>query len=98
MDAFQRKVVQLWTPVNFFWYVVLANLSVELLDIYIQYRQHRIYKTQKKVPAELIPYVNEGDFEKSRRYNLDKSNFSFVTKLFSIVQKNVSFNWFLQRI
>lgn len=91
MDSLQRTVVQLWTPVNFFWYVVVANLLVELLDIYLQYRQHRIYRTQKKLPIELAPYVEEANFEKARLYNLEKSNFSFVTKLFNIVQKNVGF-------
>lgn len=52
--------------------------------------QRRIYKTTTHVPLELGQIMDSETFEKSRLYQLDKSNFSFWSGLYSEIEGTVS--------
>lgn len=55
--------------------------------------QRRIYRTTTHVPQELGKIMDSETFEKSRLYQLDKSNFSFWSGLYSETEGTVrSFN------
>ncbi|KAF7490432.1 CAAX prenyl protease 1 -like protein [Sarcoptes scabiei] len=76
-----------WTPINFFYYALISNILISLWDLYLHYRQHRIYKSQPKLPIDLAPYMDEESFNKARLYNLDKSNFGIIHEVFNIFMK-----------
>ncbi|KPM05417.1 prenyl protease-like protein 1 [Sarcoptes scabiei] len=78
-----------WTPINFFYYALISNILISLWDLYLHYRQHRIYKSQPKLPIDLAPYMDEESFNKARLYNLDKSNFGIIHEVFNIFMKMV---------
>ena len=44
--------------------------------------QRRVYRTVRTVPPELEGKIDQKTFDKSRRYQLDKSTFSLVVGLF----------------
>lgn len=65
-------------------YAVLGfSWTVYLWEAYLSYRQRRIYRTTTHVPHELGKIMDSETFEKSRLYQLDKSNFSFWSGLYS---------------
>uniref|UniRef100_A0A3Q2WGW3 CAAX prenyl protease n=1 Tax=Haplochromis burtoni TaxID=8153 RepID=A0A3Q2WGW3_HAPBU len=65
-------------------YAVLGfSWTVYLWEAYLSYRQRRIYRTTTHVPQELGKIMDSETFEKSRLYQLDKSNFSFWSGLYS---------------
>ena len=51
--------------------------------------QHKVYCDTDDVPVELHEYIDEETFEKSRSYQIDKSNFSFYSGLFSQIESTV---------
>ncbi|CAL8290245.1 CAAX prenyl protease 1 homolog [Gadus morhua] len=57
--------------------------TVYLWEAYLSYRQRRIYRSTTRVPQELGKIMDTDTFEKSRLYQLDKSNFSFWSGLYS---------------
>ncbi|CAL8300824.1 unnamed protein product [Boreogadus saida] len=57
--------------------------TVYLWEAYLSYRQRRIYRSTTQVPQELGKIMDTDTFEKSRLYQLDKSNFSFWSGLYS---------------
>ncbi|XP_030642739.1 CAAX prenyl protease 1 homolog [Chanos chanos] len=65
-------------------YAVLAfSWTVYLWEAYLAFRQRKIYRSTKHVPMELGKIMDTETFEKSRLYQLDKSNFSFWSGLYS---------------
>ncbi|TMS20923.1 CAAX prenyl protease 1-like protein [Larimichthys crocea] len=65
-------------------YAVLGfSWTVYLWEAYLSYRQRRIYRSTTHVPQELGKIMDSDTFEKSRLYQLDKSNFSFWSGLYS---------------
>ena len=54
--------------------------------------QRKIYRTVTHVPLELGKIVDNETFEKSRLYQLDKSNFGFWSGLYSETEGTVSFD------
>ncbi|AWP16412.1 putative CAAX prenyl protease 1 -like isoform 3 [Scophthalmus maximus] len=65
-------------------YAVLGfSWTVYLWEAYLSYRQRRIYRSTTHVPQELGKIMDSATFEKSRLYQLDKSNFSFWSGLYS---------------
>uniref|UniRef100_A0A3Q3WFB5 CAAX prenyl protease n=1 Tax=Mola mola TaxID=94237 RepID=A0A3Q3WFB5_MOLML len=65
-------------------YAVLGfSWTVYVWEAYLSYRQRRIYRSTTHVPQELGKIMDSETFEKSRLYQLDKSNFSFWSGLYS---------------
>lgn len=57
-------------------YSILGFLIFEnLVELYLTYRQLRVYKTSKKVPEEIKDALKEETFEKARLYGIDKAEF-----------------------
>lgn len=53
--------------------------------------QREIYRSTTHVPTELGKIMDSETFEKSRLYQLDKSNFGFWSGLYSEAEGTVSF-------
>ncbi|XP_064784679.1 CAAX prenyl protease 1 homolog [Oncorhynchus masou masou] len=66
-----------------FYAVLVFSWTVYLWEAYLSYRQRRIYRLTMHVPQELGKIMDTDTFEKSRLYQLDKSNFSFWSGLYS---------------
>ncbi|XP_039956487.1 CAAX prenyl protease 1 homolog [Bactrocera neohumeralis] len=67
-------------------YSVLGVILLEnIFDIYITYRQIRVYRTALKVPRELKDCMNDDTFQKARLYGLDRASFG----VFSAIIKDV---------
>uniref|UniRef100_A0A673YQI3 CAAX prenyl protease n=2 Tax=Salmo trutta TaxID=8032 RepID=A0A673YQI3_SALTR len=66
-----------------FYAVLVFSWTVYLWEAYLAYRQRRIYRLTMHVPHELGKIMDTDTFEKSRLYQLDKSNFSFWSGLYS---------------
>uniref|UniRef100_A0A8C6WF91 CAAX prenyl protease n=1 Tax=Neogobius melanostomus TaxID=47308 RepID=A0A8C6WF91_9GOBI len=65
-------------------YAVLGfSWTVYLWEAYLAYRQRKMYRLTTHVPQELGKIMDSETFEKSRLYQLDKSNFSFWSGLYS---------------
>lgn len=62
------------------WYAILGLVNVTfLLDIYIDYRQHRQISLPKR-PIELAAFCTEEEYKKSREYGMDSSRFNMISK------------------
>lgn len=68
---------------HIFYAVLGFSWTVYLWEAYLSSRQRRIYRTTTRVPEELSKIMDSDTFEKSRLYQLDKSNFSFWSGLYS---------------
>ncbi|XP_077415078.1 CAAX prenyl protease 1 homolog [Vanacampus margaritifer] len=66
-----------------FYNVLGFTWTVYLWEAYLAHRQRRIYSSTTCVPQELGKIIDSVTFEKSRLYQLDKSNFSFWSGLYS---------------
>ncbi|XP_037949652.1 CAAX prenyl protease 1 homolog [Teleopsis dalmanni] len=68
-------------------YSIIALIIVEnLFEVYLSWRQVRVFKTALEVPKELKGYMNDDTFQKSRLYGLDREVFSiYKTILFDII-------------
>lgn len=65
-------------------YAVLGfSWTVYLWEAYLSYRQRKMYRLTTQVPHELGEIMDPETFQKSRLYQLDKSNFSFWSGLYS---------------
>lgn len=49
-----------------------------------------MYRDTEKVPEELQEYINKDTFEKSRKYQCDKSRFGFFSGFYSQIESSVS--------
>ncbi|XP_059607570.1 CAAX prenyl protease 1 homolog [Phlebotomus argentipes] len=58
--------------------VILLENSVE---IYLNWRQIRVYKTARKIPRELDDVITEETFHKARVYGLDKEEFNVIQSI-----------------
>lgn len=64
------------------WYALLGLVNaVFLLDAYLDHRQHRQISLPKR-PVELAALCSEEDYSKSRKYGMDSSRFSMISKTF----------------
>ncbi|XP_042598214.1 LOW QUALITY PROTEIN: CAAX prenyl protease 1 homolog [Cyprinus carpio] len=66
-----------------FYAVLVFSWTVYIWEAYLAYRQRKIYSTTTHVPTELGKIMDSETFEKSRLYQLDKSNFGFWSGLYS---------------
>lgn len=65
-------------------YIILTNIFAD-----VSAEQRRIYRSTTHVPHELGKIMDSATFEKSRLYQLDKSNFSFWSGLYSEIEGTV---------
>uniref|UniRef100_A0A672P1U1 CAAX prenyl protease n=1 Tax=Sinocyclocheilus grahami TaxID=75366 RepID=A0A672P1U1_SINGR len=66
-----------------FYAVLVFSWTVYTWEAYLACRQRKIYRTTMHVPTELGKIMDSETFEKSRLYQLDKSNFGFWSGLYS---------------
>uniref|UniRef100_A0A671N600 CAAX prenyl protease n=1 Tax=Sinocyclocheilus anshuiensis TaxID=1608454 RepID=A0A671N600_9TELE len=66
-----------------FYAVLVFSWTVYIWEAYLACRQRKIYRTTMHVPTELGKIMDSETFEKSRLYQLDKSNFGFWSGLYS---------------
>lgn len=78
-----QKILALPIEDQIFYAVLVFSWTVYIWEAYLAYRQRRIYSTTMHVPTELGKIMDSETFEKSRVYQLDKSNFGFWSGLYS---------------
>ncbi|XP_077587968.1 CAAX prenyl protease 1 homolog [Stigmatopora nigra] len=76
-------IYQLPVEKQIFYAVLGFSWTVYLWEAYLAHRQRKIYRSTRNVPQELGKIIDSETFEKSRLYQLDKSNFSFWSGLYS---------------
>uniref|UniRef100_A0A3Q2U188 CAAX prenyl protease n=1 Tax=Fundulus heteroclitus TaxID=8078 RepID=A0A3Q2U188_FUNHE len=78
-----QSLLLLPVETQIFYAVLGFSWTVYLWEAYLSYRQRSVYRTTTHVPQELGKIMDPDTFEKSRLYQLDKSNFSFWSGLYS---------------
>ncbi|KAK2878801.1 hypothetical protein Q8A67_019592 [Cirrhinus molitorella] len=78
-----QEILALPVEDKIFYAVLVFSWTVYVWEAYLAYRQRKIYKTTMHVPTELGKIMDSETFEKSRLYQLDKSNFGFWSGLYS---------------
>ncbi|XP_040055028.1 CAAX prenyl protease 1 homolog [Gasterosteus aculeatus] len=78
-----EHILDLPVEKQIFYAVLGFSWTVYLWEAYLSYRQRRTYRSTTQVPQELLRIMDSETFEKSRLYQLDKSNFSFWSGLYS---------------
>ncbi|XP_051578440.1 CAAX prenyl protease 1 homolog [Myxocyprinus asiaticus] len=78
-----QEVLALPIEYKIFYAVLVFSWTVYVWEAYLAYRQRKIYRTTMHVPTELGKIMDSETFEKSRLYQLDKSNFGFWSGLYS---------------
>ncbi|XP_062863298.1 CAAX prenyl protease 1 homolog [Trichomycterus rosablanca] len=77
------EILDLPAEHQIFYAVLVFSWAVYLWEAYLAFRQRRIYRSTTHVPSELGKIMDSETFEKSRLYQLDKSNFGFWSGLYS---------------
>uniref|UniRef100_A0AAR2IQG1 CAAX prenyl protease n=1 Tax=Pygocentrus nattereri TaxID=42514 RepID=A0AAR2IQG1_PYGNA len=77
------EIAELPAEEKIFYAVLVFSWTVYLWEAYLAFRQRRIYRSTMHVPTELGKIMDPETFEKSRLYQLDKSNFGFWSGLYS---------------
>ncbi|KAL1257834.1 hypothetical protein QQF64_011078 [Cirrhinus molitorella] len=78
-----QEILALPVEDKIFYAVLVFSWTVYVWEAYLAYRQRKIYRTTMHVPTELGKIMDSETFEKSRLYQLDKSNFGFWSGLYS---------------
>ncbi|XP_043119414.1 CAAX prenyl protease 1 homolog [Puntigrus tetrazona] len=78
-----QEILALPIEDKIFYAVLVFSWTVYIWEAYLAYRQRKIYRTTTHVPTELGKIMDLETFEKSRVYQLDKSNFGFWSGLYS---------------
>ncbi|TRY83787.1 hypothetical protein DNTS_035359 [Danionella cerebrum] len=78
-----EEIIALPVEDQIFYAVLVFSWTVYVWEAYLAYRQRKIYRTTLHVPTELGKIMDSLTFEKSRLYQLDKSNFGFWSGLYS---------------
>ncbi|UYV81863.1 ZMPSTE24 [Cordylochernes scorpioides] len=83
MDIIHSKLAQavhvFWTENNILIGVLATTWIFFLWELYLAYRQHRIYSSATSLPPELVGVMDPKAFAKARLYQLDKSTFNFIS-------------------
>lgn len=58
------------------YYIIVFILLENTFEIILSWRQVRVYKTSKQLPAQLSKVMDQKTFEKARIYGLDKEQFN----------------------
>ena len=83
----QAKALLILIPAIQNYYVltlICLSISIFFFQQYINIRQHRKL-SEKKIPEKIRKIVKPEEFEKSRLYSLDKSNFTFISECFGLL-------------
>ncbi|KAK9959730.1 hypothetical protein ABG768_009832 [Culter alburnus] len=78
-----QEIIALPVEDKIFYAVLVFSWTVYVWEAYLAYRQRKVYRTTMHVPTELGKIMDSETFEKSRLYQLDKSNFGFWSGLYS---------------
>ncbi|KAA0711125.1 CAAX prenyl protease 1 -like protein [Triplophysa tibetana] len=78
-----QKILALPVEDKIFYAVLVFSWTVYIWEAYLAHRQRKVYSTTMHVPTELGKIMDSETFEKSRVYQLDKSNFGFWSGLYS---------------
>ncbi|XP_076834188.1 CAAX prenyl protease 1 homolog [Brachyhypopomus gauderio] len=77
------EILELAVEDKIFYAVLVFSWTVYIWEAYLASRQRNIYRSTMHVPTELGKIMDPDTFEKSRLYQLDKSNFGFWSGLYS---------------
>uniref|UniRef100_A0A8C2F8G4 CAAX prenyl protease n=1 Tax=Cyprinus carpio TaxID=7962 RepID=A0A8C2F8G4_CYPCA len=86
-----QEILALPVEDKIFYAVLVFSWTVYIWEAYLACRQREIYRSTTHVPTELGKIMDSETFEKSRLYQLDKSNFGFWSGLYSEAEGTVSF-------
>uniref|UniRef100_A0A8C1MKJ5 CAAX prenyl protease n=1 Tax=Cyprinus carpio TaxID=7962 RepID=A0A8C1MKJ5_CYPCA len=78
-----QEILALPVEDKIFYAVLVFSWTVYIWEAYLACRQREIYRSTTHVPTELGKIMDSETFEKSRLYQLDKSNFGFWSGLYS---------------
>lgn len=74
VDLFKKSC---WTKDGIFQFVIFFTWITFIWDLYLSFRQYRIYQNVQRVPHELAGVLDQETFSKARAYNVDKTKFGF---------------------
>ncbi|XP_022094831.1 CAAX prenyl protease 1 homolog [Acanthaster planci] len=75
-------------PETIFQFVFIFFWVMYMWESYLSYRQRQVYRNTAEVPDPLRDILDQGTFEKSRLYQLDKSSFGFWQGVFSQLESS----------
>uniref|UniRef100_A0A8C2F793 CAAX prenyl protease n=1 Tax=Cyprinus carpio TaxID=7962 RepID=A0A8C2F793_CYPCA len=84
-----QEILALPVEDKIFYAVLVFSWTVYIWEAYLACRQREIYRSTTHVPTELGKIMDSETFEKSRLYQLDKSNFGFWSGLYSEAEGTV---------
>jgi STE24 endopeptidase len=73
------------TPTQIYWSIVACMWIEYFFELYLCYRQNKVYTTRKTIPPELSGNMDQETFEKSRLYGMDKNRFTVISDLYGMV-------------
>jgi len=76
-------------PVSIFWLLYGFFVASSIWDFYLSYRQYKVHLTNEKRPEHVADIISDADYEKARRYKLDRHRFGFVKMTFSVLQTSL---------
>ncbi|KAK0427765.1 hypothetical protein QR680_010415 [Steinernema hermaphroditum] len=74
------------TPSGIFWLILGINWGLFLIDYYLSYRQYRVHKENEKRPEDLSDIISTEEYDKARKYKLDKHHYNFAHNLYSQIE------------
>jgi STE24 endopeptidase len=74
-----------WNKEAIFQFVVFFTWLTFVWDLYLSFRQYKIYRSVERVPAELAGVLDQETFSKARAYNVDKTKFGFWTNSWGMI-------------
>lgn len=84
--VFWLRLVNMPAEEELLYYGILSFMWVEYLwELYLSLRQHQVYGSIVDIPKELKGIISAETYSKARLYGLDKSSFSIVKDLFSVI-------------
>ncbi|KAI1711110.1 peptidase family m48 domain-containing protein [Ditylenchus destructor] len=73
-----------WSLISFYWVSFVW-------DLYVAFRQYKVHLNCAKRPDHVSEIISEEDYDKARRYKLDKHRFGFVQAIFGCLQTSIVF-------
>ncbi|CAD5206575.1 unnamed protein product [Bursaphelenchus okinawaensis] len=65
-------------PSTIFYSIYSFNLAVFFWELYLSFRQYRLFRDTEKRPDHVSEIIDEADYDKARLYKLAKLRFGFV--------------------
>lgn len=79
-----------WTPENLFNSVFAFSWVVFFWDMYVLWRQYRVYVNSTSMPVELSGIMDRETFMKARLYSIDRTKYVLCHNLWSQISSSVS--------